>query len=547
MGRGIKRCLAWVQSLYTLNVERRRKAKKKEEAEPAPVVEPPVITELPVVPLPEPEPEQTAFSFMEPLGDFTPPPLEFLNQPLGAAAPDPEALEMNSRILTKKLSDFGVSGRVAEVLAGPVVTMYEFEPAAGVKISRVASLQDDLALALRAAGVRVVAPIPGKGVIGIEIPNADREIVVLREVLQSEAFSDSRSLLTVALGKDTLGRPVITDLSRMPHLLIAGATGTGKSVCINSILMSLLYNASPHELRLLLIDPKRIELNIYDSIPHLLHPVVVDAAKATSALRWAVEEMQRRYDLLARVGARNIAGYNALLAKARKKKKKGAEEPPLDEDLTPLPYIVVAVDELSDLMIVASREVEEHITRLAQMARAAGIHLVVATQRPSVDVITGLIKANIPARISFKVSSRVDSRTVLDSSGAETLLGAGDMLFLPPGTSKLVRIHGSLVTESEVRKVVEHIRNQGGPAYELTLDVRRHEETAMDEPPDEMYDDAVRLVMEMGQASISMVQRRLRVGYNRAARMIERMEQDGIVGPSDGVKPREVLGPKGDS
>lgn len=455
-----------------------------------------------------------------------------------------ESLEMNSRILEKKLLDFGVQGHVEEVVPGPVITMYEFKPAPGIKISKVAGLADDLALALRAESIRVVAPIPGKGAIGIEIPNSLRETVYLKEVLGSEAFldPDKRLTLGLALGKDIMGYPVAADLSRMPHLLIAGATGSGKSVCLNTMILSLLYGKPPEELRFLMVDPKRIELSVYEGLPHLLHPVVTNPKKATMALRWAVKEMERRYRLLSELGVRGLDAYNKKLSKRPPEPQPVTEGDAPEEG--PLPYIVVVIDELADLMMVASKDVEESIARLAQMARAAGIHLVLATQRPSVDVLTGVIKANFPTRISFQVSSKTDSRTILDANGAEKLLGAGDMLYVPPGTARIQRIHGAFVSDMEIKRVADYLRKQSAPDY--TVDIpdspEQNDSELSDDDADEKYEEAVRIVLETRQASISMLQRRLRVGYNRAARMIELMERQGIVGPSDGVKPREVRG-----
>ncbi|MDR3554390.1 MAG: DNA translocase FtsK 4TM domain-containing protein [Syntrophobacteraceae bacterium] len=464
--------------------------------------------------------------------------------------PDWKKLEQNGAVLAEKLADFGVQGKVVGINPGPVITMYEYAPAPGIKISRIVTLADDLSMALRAMSIRVVAPIPGKGAVGIEIPNLKRELVTVRAVLETESFSSSGAL-SIALGKDIAGSPVAANLARMPHLLIAGATGTGKSVCINTLLSSLLFKNSPEDLRLLLIDPKRIELSSYEGIPHLIHPVVTDAKMATRALRWAVEEMELRYKLLADKNVRNIESYNRTLVRERPRERKEAESEPEAVSDTglhhcKLPYVVIIIDELADLMMVASREVEESITRLAQMARAAGIHLILATQRPSVDVLTGIIKANIPTRISFQVSSKIDSRTILDGSGAEALLGAGDMLFLPPGAAKLQRIHGAFVSDAEIERLTEHWRAQ--KLLEDPLKDRidlREEGTAAEiaeEELDEKYEEAVQLVVETRQASISMLQRRLRVGYNRAARMIEVMEHQGIVSPSDGIKPREVLG-----
>ncbi len=481
-------------------------------------------------------------------GEYVLPPLELLeNHGPQAQTLDAAILENNARVLQEKLGDFGVQGEVVDILPGPVITMYEYAPAPGIKISRIVSLSDDLAMALKAVSIRVVAPIPGKAAIGIEVPNDIREMVSMREVLESKIFRDATARLTIVLGKDITGRPVVANLAKMPHLLIAGATGTGKSVCINALLTSLLYRNVPEELRLLLIDPKRIELNSYEGIPHLVHPVVTDAKRATRALRWAVQEMELRYRLLAEKNVRNIESYNRVL-----EKEKAA---PVPETVPPgdanplrhhkLPFLVIVIDELADLMMVASREVEESITRLAQMARACGIHLILATQRPSVDVLTGIIKANIPTRISFQVSSKIDSRTILDGGGAEALLGSGDMLFVPPGTAKLQRIHGAFVSDAEVQRVTEFWKVQQlseDPLSErVDFEERSTDGGADAEELDERYDEAVQLVLETRQASISMLQRRLRVGYNRAARMIEMMEQQGIVGASDGIKPREVL------
>ncbi len=469
------------------------------------------------------------------------------------AKPDWKRLEQNGAVLEEKLADFGVQGKVVGINPGPVITMYEYAPAPGIKISRIVNLADDLSMALKAISVRVVAPIPGKAAVGIEIPNSKRELVTIKAVIESEIFTLSVTPLTIALGKDITGQPAVANLGRMPHLLIAGSTGTGKSVCINTILGSLLFRNTPEDLRLLLIDPKRIELKSFEGIPHLIHPVVTDAKMATRALRWAVEEMELRYKLLADKNVRNIESYNRVLAREKPLKGKdrdresesgGLSDPDLQHHR--LPYVVIIIDELADLMMVASRDVEESITRLAQMARAAGIHLILATQRPSVDVLTGIIKANISTRISFQVSSKIDSRTILDGSGAEALLGAGDMLFLPPGTAKLQRIHGAFISDAELTRITEHWKVQKLLDDPLKDRVDLREEGAAaevaEEELDEKYEDAVQIVLETRQASISMIQRRLRVGYNRAARMIEVMEQQGIVSPSDGIKPREVLG-----
>ncbi|MEZ4598352.1 MAG: DNA translocase FtsK 4TM domain-containing protein [Syntrophotaleaceae bacterium] len=510
---------------------------------------------------------QEAFDFLAPNGTYHMPTLSLLDHEGEAPPPvDREALTMNARILEKKLLDFGVAGEVTEVKPGPVVTMYEFSPAPGVKVNKIAGLADDLAMALSAIAIRIVAPIPGRGVVGIEIPNRERETVYLKDIFDSEQFMKSGSRLPMALGKDIFGHTVVSDLAKMPHLLVAGSTGSGKSVSINTMILSLLYSDSPEDVRIILIDPKMLELSIYEGIPHLLLPVVTNPKKAALALNWAVREMERRYRLMAEKGVRNIDGYNKKIQKEQKEEQElkaqgklivepveeGEEEMPLvqappGEELehAHLPRIVVIVDELADLMMVAGREIEESIARLAQMARAAGIHLILATQRPSVDVITGLIKANFPTRISFKVFSRIDSRTILDTQGAETLLGMGDMLFLPPGTGALQRVHGAFVSELEVKRVVDFLKKQGEPEYDqsiLEAPPSAESEDFGDEEYDEKWDEALALVADTRQASISMIQRRLRVGYNRAARMIEKMEQEGIIGPSDGTsRPREVF------
>jgi S-DNA-T family DNA segregation ATPase FtsK/SpoIIIE len=532
--------------------ERRNKAKRRTEASQrqAPIKKAAVkVIKPPKKPIKEiGSRTQEVFEFMDEGKKFKLPSINLLeDSELDLKGMDNESLQMQSKLLEKKLSDFDVSGKVVAVSPGPVVTMYEYEPAPGVKINKVVSLADDLSMALRATSIRIVAPIPGKAVIGIEIPNIDREPVRLKDMIASTAFQDSRSKLTLALGKDILGSPVITDLAKTPHLLIAGATGSGKSVALNAMICSIMYKATPGEVKLVMIDPKRIELAAYEGIPHMITPVVLDARKATQALQWAVHEMERRYTIMAEKRVRNINQYHKKLAKEREVLKRagsGSKPAPGSEQTSEwLPFVVIVIDELADLMLVASRDVEVALTRLAQMARAAGIHLLIATQRPSVDVLTGTIKANFPTRISFQVSSRTDSRTILDANGAEALLGNGDMLFVPPGTAKLQRIHGAYVSESEIRRITEFLKKQREPVYEEEILKARPEgeDQKGEDEYDEKYDEAVALVTETGQASISMVQRRLRVGYNRAARMIEMMERDGVVGPSDGSKPREVL------
>ena len=483
-----------------------------------------------------PKPKQEEFGFMRTDKDFRLPSISFLNPPPDRpAAVDDENLRMQSMLLEKKLTDFGVNGKVDAVYPGPVITTFEYKPAPGVKINKIVGLTDDLALALRALSIRIVAPIPGKAAIGVEIPNETRESVTFREIVASSNFENSKSKLTICLGKDIVGNPVVASLDKMPHLLIAGATGAGKSVGLNAMISSLLYKATPNDVKFIMIDPKRIELSMYNGIPHLITPVVTDMKKATNALFWAVREMERRYELLSENKSRHISQYNKKVAK---EKNEGKEDAP-DE----LPYIVIIIDELADLMMVSSRDVEVALTRLAQMARAAGIHIILATQRPSVDVLTGIIKANFPTRISFQVSSKTDSRTIIDANGAENLLGDGDMLYLPPGTAKLQRIHGAFISEEELVRVIDFLKKQKGPEYdEKITEAPAKEENGKDnEEYDEHYDAAVALVSKTRKASISMIQRHLRIGYNRAARIIEIMESQGIVGPADGAKPREVL------
>jgi S-DNA-T family DNA segregation ATPase FtsK/SpoIIIE len=510
-------------------------------------------------------------------------------------AEDDEHLLRISGQIEAKLRDFGILGKVTEVHPGPVITLYEFEPAAGVKVGKIAALADDLAMGLKASSIRIVAPIPKKGTVGIEVPNKNRDLVHLRDVLESDAFVNSDSILSISLGKDTYGDPVVMDLASMPHLLIAGSTGTGKSVCINTILLSLLYRASPAELGLIMIDPKILELSVYEGIPHLRVPVVTQPRGAKAVLQWAVDEMHRRYRYIQKFGVRNIDGYNKLVSgedlhdseitsdtvapiptsetkaesytnsessalSSTANDAESTKEEPFKEKLKPLPKIVIVIDEVADLMLSVGREIEELITRLAQKARAAGIHLIIATQRPSVDVITGLIKANFPARLSFRVSSRIDSRTILDSMGAEKLLGKGDMLMMLPAAEGLRRIHGAFVSDNEVKRVAKVVKDQAGPQYDARImnvinkaieDAKKEQEasdssgtgTGSTEDYDDIYDKAVELVVEKGYASTSMVQRVFRIGYNRAARIIELMEKEGVVGPMDGAKPREVLVP----
>jgi S-DNA-T family DNA segregation ATPase FtsK/SpoIIIE len=517
---------------------------------------------------------QETFEFIKAEGDFRTPPFNLLDQPPATERTlDREALTMNARLLEKKLKDYGIDGEVVEICPGPVITMYEFSPAPGIKISRIAGLSDDLTMALQAMSIRIVAPIPGKGVVGIEVPNRDRDMVFLREIFNCEHFSHSKMKLPLALGKDIAGLPVVTDLAKAPHLLVAGSTGSGKSVSINTMILSLLYTSTPKDVRMIMVDPKMLEFSMYEGIPHLLLPVVTDPKKASLALKWAVNEMEQRYKLLADKGVRNIESYNRKLAAEEEDQsaahavseeeiieeleeiaegEEAIEEPipfvlnDADElEHKHLPYIVVIVDELADLMMVAGRDVEEHIARLAQKARASGIHLILATQRPSVDVITGLIKANLPSRISFQVTSKVDSRTILDTNGAEALLGNGDMLYMPPGTSRLNRIHGAFVSDAEVQRVVDFLKKQGKPVYEKSiLEMKDSDDkggSGDEEEQDERWEDALRMVADTKQASISMIQRRLRIGYNRAARIVEMMEHEGMIAPSDGTsKPREI-------
>ena len=445
-------------------------------------------------------------------------------------------LMKSARLIVEKFKEFSIGGAVLQIHPGPVVTTFEFKPDPGVRYNKMVNLVDDLCLALQAVSVRI-SRIPGKSTVGIEVPNKEMETIFLKEIIESEQFQSSPSKLTISLGKLIDGRNFVTDLSRMPHLLIAGATGSGKSVALNSMICSIMYKATPDEVKFIMIDPKQLELGIYEDIPHLLVPVVTNTKYASNALKWAVVEMENRLRLLASYGVRNIEQFNQLL----KPRDKTSSET-VEEWVKPLPYIVVVIDELADLMILCSAAVEESMTRLAQMARAVGIHLIVATQRPSVDVLTGIIKANFPSRISFRVSSKVDSRTILDMNGAERLLGRGDMLFLPPGSARLVRIHGALVTEKETMRLINFFKSQGRPVYDHSV-IRSAPEPPREPPEerDEMYDQAVRLIVTTGYASISNLQRKLGLGYSRAAKLIDMMEEQGIVGPADGSKPRKVL------
>jgi S-DNA-T family DNA segregation ATPase FtsK/SpoIIIE len=472
--------------------------------------------------------------------DFIFPAVGMLRPPASQGAVNEKELKERAQQLVEKFKEFEVHGQVNIIHPGPVVTTYEFKPEAGIKYSRITNLVNDLCLALKAESVRIDR-LPGKSTVGVEVPNIHRETIYLREIIESAEFQGSHSKLTMALGKDIVGKIAIADLAKMPHLLIAGQTGSGKSVAVNAMILSILYKASPDDVKFILVDPKRLELGLYEDIPHLLTPVVTEPKRASNALKWAVSEMENRLKLLATVSVRNIEQYNAFLKKP-KTLDLFPEEP--TDDRKHLPLIVIVIDELADLMMVASKDVQDSIMRLTQMARAVGIHLIVATQRPSVDVLTGVIKANLPSRISFRVASKFDSRTILDQIGSEHLLGKGDMLFIPPGSSKMVRVHAPYVSEEEIEEIVRHLKSQAKPAYNQTIledTSEKAEQTEIDGEADEMYEEAVRIVLEMGKASTSTLQRRLRLGYGRAARLIDMMERDGIVGPADGSKPREVL------
>ena len=595
-------------------------------APPSALARTPLIVEPKAPPKPTaPKKNTEQFEFVGGRKSFSLPPLDVLEADKKERSElDKDAFLVTAEKLRAKLADFGIQGEVVEIRPGPVVTMYEFLPGPGIKVSKIAALADDLAMAMEAMRVRIVAPIPGKGVVGIEVPNKDRETVFLKEIAEQDAFQKGASRLTMCVGKDIEGMPYVLDLAKAPHLLIAGTTGSGKSVAVNSMIMSILLKSTPEEVRFIMVDPKMLELSVYEGIPHLLLPVVTDPKKAALALRWAVEEMERRYQMLSEAGVRNIAGFNKLVessatevkataekAAGEKKSTKAknvfivdvaatssdgpgvaapkddvedmreavaSEQPetgegqdeaedsealeakeggedsateaaeatePEKKELKKLPYIVVIIDELADLMMVASREVETYVARLAQMARAAGIHLMVATQRPSTDVVTGVIKANFPTRISFMLRSKPDSMTILGTVGAEALLGMGDMLIMPPTSAHLQRVHGAYVSETEIKRAVDHLKAQGKPVFDESILKPRDEDMEGggedDDLSDELYDQALATVSEMRAVSISMLQRKMRIGYNRAARMIERMERDGVVGPADGAKPREVL------
>jgi DNA segregation ATPase FtsK/SpoIIIE, S-DNA-T family len=477
-------------------------------------------------------------------GSYTLPPLALLDPAQAERKVDERELMDSARQLEDKCREFSVEGAVVQILPGPVVTTYEFKPDAGVKYSKITGLSEDLSLAMRAESV-LIDRIPGKSTVGIQIPNPVRESISLRELLESEPYRKSNSKLAIALGKSIHGEPYVSDLATMPHLLIAGSTGTGKSVGLNAMLTSILYRATPEQVRFIMIDPKRLELGMYEDIPHLLTPVVVEPKLAANALRWAVREMEERYKTLAAFGVRNIEQFNRNL-KASIDAGEVRTDSKTGEPLKPLPFVVVVIDELADLMMVASSEVEQSICRLAQMARAVGIHLILATQRPSVDVITGLIKANMPSRISFRVSSKVDSRTILDANGAEQLLGKGDMLFLPPASSRVMRLHGAYISEQESARLASFLRKQGQPSYDrsITDEEKSGDVTAGGFEKDDLYDEAARIVVSSAQASISYLQRRLRIGFSRAARLVDMMEAEGLVSSGQGGKAREVLVPK---
>ncbi|HEV2610643.1 MAG TPA: DNA translocase FtsK 4TM domain-containing protein [Noviherbaspirillum sp.] len=572
IGAAIENAVESLRNLYMAREDRRAgqvAAVKREVTvvqERAKIVEaPPIRIEPQVVAVPKSErvEKEKQVSLFADLPDTNLPPLSLLDEPPPAQETvSVETLEFTSRLIEKKLSDFGVDAKVVAAYPGPVITRYEIEPATGVKGSQIVNLARDLARSLSLTSIRVVETIPGKNYMGLELPNPKRQIVRLTEILGSKVYNDSSSSLTVALGKDIAGNPVVADLAKMPHLLVAGTTGSGKSVGINATILSLLYKSDPNFVRMILIDPKMLEMSVYEGIPHLLAPVVTDMRQAGHALNWAVAEMERRYKLMSKLGVRNLAGYNAKIAEAEKNEEKIPNPfsltPDAPEPLEKLPTIVIIIDELADLMMVVGKKVEELIARIAQKARAAGLHLILATQRPSVDVITGLIKANIPTRIAFQVSSKIDSRTILDQMGAEALLGMGDMLYMPPGTGLPVRVHGAFVSDDEVHRVVSHLKAQGEPNYiEGILEGGTSEEGGelaaggeaggSGDEADPMYDQAVAVVLKNRRASISLVQRHLRIGYNRAARLLEQMEQSGLVSNMQSNGNREILVPAGNT
>ncbi len=569
LGGWIEQALFQLRSFYVAREDRKvgmEAAVKREEVvvherarivEAAPMrIEPQIVT----VPKSERAEKERQVVLFTDLPDTNLPPLSLLDEaPVQQETVSIETLEFTSRLIEKKLSDFGIEVKVVAAYPGPVITRYEIEPAIGVKGSQIVGLARDLARSLSLTSIRVVETIPGKNYMGLELPNPKRQIVRLTEILSSKVYNDGISSLTIALGKDIAGNPVVADLAKMPHLLVAGTTGSGKSVGINATILSLLYKADPNHVRLILIDPKMLELSIYEGIPHLLAPVVTDMRQAGHALNWGVNEMERRYKLMSKLGVRNLAGYNQKIIDAEKREEKIPNPfsltPDAPEPLEKLPTIVIIIDELADLMMVVGKKVEELIARIAQKARAAGIHLILATQRPSVDVITGLIKANIPTRIAFQVSSKIDSRTILDQMGAEALLGMGDMLYMPPGTGLPVRVHGAFVSDEEVHRVVDYLKAQGEPNYiegileggvlEEGADGLSVGEVSAGGEADALYDQAVAVVLKNRRASISLVQRHLRIGYNRAARLLEQMEQSGLVSTMQSNGNREILVPAG--
>jgi len=568
IGAGIERFVGWMRRRREEAVDRRigdDAAFEREQVvahvrevdeERAPVVVVPAAASVPKSERVVKEKQRPLFTDMP---DSPLPPLALLEDaPSAQESVSNETLEYTSRLIERKLADFGVNAKVLAAYPGPVITRYEIEPAVGVKGAQIVNLIKDIARALSVVSIRVVETIPGKSCMGLELPNPRRQVVKLVEILASTTYNDTPGVLTLALGKDIAGKPVVVDLARMPHLLVAGTTGSGKSVAVNAMILSLLYKAEPKQVRLILIDPKMLELSMYEGIPHLLAPVVTNMKLAPNALSWCVGEMERRYKLMSMLGVRNLAGYNAKIVEGRKSGKKELNPlsltPDAPEPLEEMPLIVVVVDELADLMMVTGKKIEELIARIAQKARAAGIHLILATQRPSVDVITGLIKANIPSRIAFQVASKIDSRTILDQMGAEALLGQGDMLYLPPGTGYPLRVHGAFVSDGEVHRVVEHLKQSGEPQYiegllEGGVAGQNGEDgasvEAADAESDPMYDQAVAVVLKTRRPSISLVQRHLRIGYNRAARLIEQMETAGLVSPMQTNGNREVLVPAG--